>query len=1237
MKNVAWRTALAFVVASSLWIFFSEKLLDVLAPDRATVNRWGIYKGWFYVFVTGSLLYAALRRQLARSAEQRQASEEAHAARRASEAALCESEERWQFALEGGDLGVWDWNTETNEVFLSDRWATMLGYEPAEVGRNYESWSSRVHPEDFGPTRELVDRHFRGETPFYESEHRLRAKDGSYRWIRARGKVTARKGDGSPLRIVGTHTDITDWKIATEANRRLVAIVESSDDAIIGTDLQSIVTSWNKGAEQIFGYSAAEMIGSSITRLIAPELESEEEFILGEIQRGESLEHFETQRLTKDGRVIVVSITASPIRDSAGKIIGASKIARDVTERKRAREVIHGTTALLRAVADGTPDAVFVKDREGRYLLFNKGAAQLVGRSVEDVLGRDDMQLFAPEEARELMESDRRVMESGEARMAEEVLTAGDVTRTYLATKAPYRDSKGNVIGLIGISRDITPRKEIEAALALSEERLRLAADAGNVGTWDWDVVTNKIHWSARVWESFGLEPGSVAVNFDLFQSALHPDDRAQVTAKIEAALRGDGHYSTEFRVRQPSGRLVWIAGAALVYRDAQGKPLRVVGTHQDFTERKAAEVALQESEERLRQVLDATLDGVWDWDIPGQRVYFSPQWCRLLGYAPEEVSNDVAFFYSVLHPSDVATVTAALGEHFAGRATIKEGEVRLRTKSGEYRWFLDRGKLVARNEQGEPSRMVGTITDITARKVAEEAMRSSEERYRTLFERAPDGILIGDPESNYLDANPSMCRMLGYTREELVGLNATDIIAPTDAPEIDETIEEIRHGHRHQREWQFRRKDGSIFPVEVIATLTTDGNLLGMVRDISERKQLEAQFLRAQRMEGIGTLAGGIAHDLNNVLAPIMMSLTVLRMRFKDPSSSELLAVIDASAQHGAEMVRQILSFARGMEGRRIEVQLRHLIPEIERIANDTFLKSVQLRSSMPADLRTISGDPTQIHQVLLNLCVNARDAMPNGGVLTISARNLDLDAPSAAHQLEATPGPYVVIEVSDTGTGMAPEVVERIFDPFFTTKDVGKGTGLGLSTSLAIVKSHGGFIRVQSTVGDGTTFALYFPAVAREGAAVAVTSEEAPGGNGELILVVDDEPAVRTITQVTLVANGYRVAVAAGGQEAIEIFAARGAEIAVVLTDMMMPEMDGVATIQALREMSPTVPILAASGLSTKRQIDDVMSLGVKDVLEKPFPMETLLRALKRHFQPKSNIWCSGFTGGAALPVAG
>ena len=381
----------------------------------------------------------------------------------------------------------------------------------------------------------------------------------------------------------------------------------------------------------------------------------------------------------------------------------------------------------------------------------------------------------------------------------------------------------------------------------------------------------------------------------------------------------------------------------------------------------------------------------------------------------------------------------------------------------------------------------------------------------------------------------------------------------------------------------------------------------------MTERKKVEAQLLRAQRMESIGTLAGGIAHDLNNILSPILMAVQMLQVKVDDPEVAEWLEILQANSERGADMVRQVLSFARGVEGERVQLQPKHLVKEVIKILKDTLPKSIGIKFDVPNDLCTVSADATQIHQVLMNLCVNARDAMPHGGELFIRAENVTLDDAYARMHLEAKPGRFVMVTVADTGEGMTPEGVARVFEPFFTTKEVGKGTGLGLSTALTIVRSHGGFISPYSEPRKGTRFSLYLPAIESEVAERAERKRlDLPAGRGELILVVDDEEAIRQITKGTLETFNYRVLVASDGTEAVALYAQHRDEIAAVLTDMMMPFMDGPATIRALQKMNPRVRIIAASGLSANDKAAEAAAVGAQTFLPKPYTAEKLLKAL-------------------------
>ncbi len=516
---------------------------------------------------------------------------------------------------------------------------------------------------------------------------------------------------------------------------------------------------------------------------------------------------------------------------------------------------------------------------------------------------------------------------------------------------------------------------------------------------------------------------------------------------------------------------------------------------------------------------------------------------------------------------------------------------------------------------------------EISQRKEAEEALRRSEERFRALFDSAPMAVFACDRHAVIEQYNARAVELWGREPRRGVERHCGSIRLwlpdGTLLPHAESPMVEVLRTGRPALdvEVSIERPDGSRVPVLVsfAALKNSEGKTIGAITsfiDLTERKKLEQQSLRSQRLESIGTLAGGIAHDLNNSLGPITMSLEILRMKFPDAHSSELIDLLETSAQRGADMVRQVLSFARGVEGRRAEVLIPQLVQEIEKIVNETFLRHIQIQTLVPPDVWTVLGDSTQLHQVLLNLCLNARDAMPNGGVLVVSAANRPIDAAFAGlnQNPHAKPGPYVVLEVKDSGTGMPPNVVDHIFDPFFTTKEFGKGSGLGLSTALAIVKSHGGFFQVTSEVGKGTSFQVFLPAQTQVASPTPPPpASERPAGNGELILVVDDEEPMRRITQQILEAFGYRVVLACDGAEAVAIYGLRSAEIAAVITDMTMPVMEGPEAIRILRTMNPKLPIIGASGLASTHYAAKLASLGVKHILSKPYTASELLKLMR------------------------
>jgi len=603
---------------------------------------------------------------------------------------------------------------------------------------------------------------------------------------------------------------------------------------------------------------------------------------------------------------------------------------------------------------------------------------------------------------------------------------------------------------------------------------------------------------------------------------------------------------------------------------------------------------------EELAVFAQVSLDLLCVAGFDGYFKILNPAWERTLGFTVEELLSRP--FIDFVHPADRER-TLAEAAKLATNQDVRYFENRYLCKDGSYRLLLWTATPSMDKQQ-----IYATARDITDLNREEtRKLREANEMLQSLIDASPQAIIALDLNRNIRLWNKAATTIFGWSAHEVIGKSLPFVSA--DKRQEHETLTErsFREEALNNIEVQRQRRDGS--PVDLLMSLvaTRDANgrvsgSLAIAADITERKHLQAQLYRAQRLESIGMLASGIAHDLNNILAPILMGVQLCRDAFKDQSAQATLSTIEASAKRGANLVKQVLTFARGLEGARMQIQVRHVLRDVEKIITETFPKSIRIITNLPRDLFPVSADATQLHQVFMNLCLNSRDAMPRGGELSISAQNVFIDENYASMTREAHPGWYVRTQISDTGMGIPKDIINEIFEPFFTTKEVGMGTGLGLSTVYAIVKSHEGFVNVSSEAGKGTVFYVYLPALpGPQGNRLQPVREKLPAGNGEVILVVDDEAAVREITQITLESYGYHVITAAHGAEGVALYAKNADRIQAIICDMNMPIMDGKAMIEAVRVINPTVRILSSSGLGEQP--------GSLHFIAKPYTAEQLL----------------------------
>ena len=661
------------------------------------------------------------------------------------------------------------------------------------------------------------------------------------------------------------------------------------------------------------------------------------------------------------------------------------------------------------------------------------------------------------------------------------------------------------------------------------------------------------------------------------------------------------GVWRGEIRNRAKDGSFYWVDTTIVPFLDSEGKPYQYIAIRHDITSRKLAEANLQELNSLLRQTHDAAVTlkhelRIASWNRNAERIY---------GFSPEEaLGKDFIELLATEFPDSREAYEAELEEN--GRW---EGELVQHTKNGK-RLIVECRQAVSR-QAGRSKIILSTTHDITERREAEDRIRQQ----ASLLERTHDAILVCDLDYRIIYWNKGAEHTYGWPADEILGKHICEVICGGDCSMVAAMRPALDEKDEWQQEASNVTRNGR--QITVVSRWTLVRNETGrpdyflvLNSDVTDLKQAEEHLFRAQRMESIGTLAGGMAHDLNNILSPILMAVDMLKT---DESIGEKgepwLSIIKENTERGADLVKQVLTFARGVKGERVSIQMKHLVKDLVKVLKETFPKQIDISFRIEPDLPTVSGDPTQLHQVLMNLAVNARDAMASGGSLAFEVRFVRIDENYPSFNIDAAPGEYILVSVEDTGTGMEKQVVDRIFDPFYTTKATGKGTGLGLSTSISIVRSHDGFINVYSEPGKGSKFSVYVPA---EGGRLEARAEsERPTvnrGSGQRILVVDDEEKILDVTRATLERFGYSVETAINGEEALRIFSAAGAGFDLVLTDMAMPVMDGEETIRRIREIAPLVPVIAASGLASEFESD----LGADAFLSKPFSTEVLLNTI-------------------------
>jgi len=1023
--------------------------------------------------------------------------------------------------------------------------------------------------------------------------------------------------------------DITERNKAEEVLRkseeRFRSYFELGQVGVAITSPSKALIEVNDKLCQILGYERRELLQMTWAEMTHPDDLADDVNNFNRVLAGECDGYSMTKRfMCKDGRIIDTDISVKCLRCPDRSVDYFVCMLQDITENRRMEKALRESEVKFRKVFDEANDAIFLI-HNSLFVDCNAKGLELLDVSRDQLIGQSPS-IFSPATQPDGRNSREKALDlgqralSGQPQFYEWVHQRPNGTQVYTDVTLNRLELDEKVY-LQGIARDITERKRVEEALRSSEANMAAAQRLAHVGSWEMglsnstDLDANSVHWSDEIFRICGYEPGAVEPSMMLVTQLVPECEHGAMRNAIAAAIAKRQPYSIIHRVIRPNGEERIVQELGQVFFDEKtSQPLKLVGTTQDITESKEAEKQLLWKTAFFEAKVHSSLDGILIVDGEGRKILQNQRTVDLWKIPREfaDAVNDPRQLEwvagQVKNPKEFAEKVAHL---HAFPDEISRDEIELLDER-----ILDRYSSPVRGKDGKYYGRIWTFRDITDRKRAEQQIAEQ----ASFLDKAQDAIFVRDLEGKLLFWNKGAERMYGWVRQEVVGRNMDEFLY-THPEKLKEAYRLTISVGEWRGELQHFTKDQRELTIESRWTLIRDSegrpkSVLAINTDITEKKKIEAQFMRAQRMESIGTLAGGIAHDLNNILAPILMSIDILKLTATDPQAKSILETIEVSAKRGADVVRQVLSFARGLEGERVEIQPKHLFKDVESIIKDTFPKDIRLHFSIPEDIWLILGDPTQVHQILLNLCVNARDAMPNGGSLDLSVENSVLDEHYVAMHAGAKAGRYVQVSVADSGTGMPPNLIDKIFEPFFTTKDINKGTGLGLSTVMAIVKSHDGIINVYSEPGKGTTFKVYLPAMetsfeARKEQAIQASL---PRGNGETILLVDDEASILTITSQTLQAFGYRVLTAGDGAEALGVYAQHRHEIAVVLTDMMMPVLDGAATIHALTKMNPSIKIIAASGLNANGSASRISGTVVKHFLTKPYTAGTLLKTLRK-----------------------
>jgi two-component system, cell cycle sensor histidine kinase and response regulator CckA len=1134
-----------------------------------------------------------------------------------AEESLSKSEERYRLVVENVQVSIFV--VQDGRIrFVNSTTVELFQYSESELLS--KPFIEFIHAAD----RELVYQNhlssLKGEQTPEDSSCRILNKAGDLRW----GEITSVviQWDGQPAVLVFM-TDITNRRTAEQALReseeRYRTFFDTSRDCVFITTLDGKFIDFNNAALEMFGYGTGErqdLMHREVASLYAKADERKAHIKL--ISELGFSKDYPVDLRKRDGTIIPTLITAVAQRDEQESVIVLQGTIRDITERKKAEEKLQTTLRRFYTILSSLYAGVLLVTEEGRIEFANQAFCDLFELKVlpSDLQGLTPSEMIQkiqnvfPQPVDAITRIKEIVAQQRTVRGEEIALNGG---RVYLRDFIPIVID-GNLYGRLWYHQDITERKKAEDALAKSEERYRTLFENAPIGIFQTTSEGQTRYVNSYMAKLVGAEsPEQAATHFTRLSQQLYYDSHRR--DEFIKTLKEEGKVTDyEYEALRMDGSLRRFSMNARLSERYRDGSFLIEGFTSDITEQKLAQEALRDSEEKYRATFNNAAVGIDLVDLDGRFLRVNAVLSNFLGYTEGELRN--LTILDVTYPEDLAKSARMHDALVRGETDRYKLEKRYVRKDGSVVW-ADTFVSAIRDSGGKHIAAVGVILDTTKRRKLDEVRL----RLATAVEQVAETIVITDTEGTILYVNPAFEKNTGYASDEAIGKNPRILKSGQhDADFYQRLWKTIAGGAVWNGHLITKRKDGTLIEEEAtISPIKDDSgeikNYVAVKRDVTKEVSLQKQLFQAHKMEAVGTLAGGIAHDFNNLLQVTLgySELILAEKSHKDPDYADLQKIHQA-ALSGAELVRSLLTFSRKVEPKLAPLRLNQQVTQVEKFLRRTIPKMIDIRLELAEEIQRTNADAAQIEQIIMNLAVNGRDAMGEEGSLTIRTENVTLDEEYCRFNVEAKPGDYVLLSVSDTGHGMDRETLQHIFEPFYTTKELGRGTGLGLAMVYGIVKQHGGHITCHSEVAKGTLFKLYFPAIQSIDEPAVEETGIMPAFGTETVLLVDDEGSVRELGERILTRSGYTVLTATNGEEALEVYGREKERIALVILDLIMPTMGGKDCLGEILKIDPQATILLASGYSGDASSMEYVDLGAKGFIAKPFRFKELLRQVRK-----------------------